>query len=60
MSKHLKSAIVSIGSTTLTDEEKRVLSEFNPLGVTLFQRNIKNKEHIESTFGQMNNILFFF
>ena len=57
MSKHLKSAIVSIGSTTLTDEEKRVLSEFNPLGVTLFQRNIKNKEQIKNIIKDIKETL---
>ncbi|MGC8927114.1 MAG: beta-N-acetylhexosaminidase [Myxococcota bacterium] len=40
------SIIVGISGTTLTDEERRFLSEFKPLGVILFKRNYENPKQL--------------
>ena len=37
-------ALLSCQGTALTDDEKRIFSKSNPLGITLFARNISNKE----------------
>lgn len=38
--KPIKAAVVSIQGTSLTDEEKVMISQENPLGIALFARNI--------------------
>lgn len=43
----IKSAIVSIESVALTDEEKYLLNKHNPLGVTLFLRNIETPNQLK-------------
>ena len=40
MPKPVLSAMLSCSGLELTDAEKRIFAEFNPLGVTLFGRNI--------------------
>ena len=44
----IKRAIVSVSSTALTDEEKYLLNKHNPLGVTLFLRNIETPHQLQS------------
>ncbi|MBO7244024.1 MAG: beta-N-acetylhexosaminidase [Alphaproteobacteria bacterium] len=44
----IKRAIVSVSSTSLTDEEKYLLNKHNPLGVTLFLRNIETPHQLQS------------
>ena len=39
-----KAAIVSISGLYLNDDEKRILSQMEPVGVTLFARNILNRQ----------------
>ncbi|HCU59272.1 MAG TPA: hypothetical protein DIC64_04755 [Alphaproteobacteria bacterium] len=48
MTKPILAAIVSVSSTVLTDDEKRLLEKANPLGVSLFARNLKTKTQIKS------------
>lgn len=57
MEKLIKSAVVSVASTSLSDEEKRLLNKFNPLGVTLFQRNIENKEQIKNIIKEIKEAI---
>ncbi len=45
--KPILSAILSVESTSLSDDEKRLLEKYNPLGVALFARNIQSKEQIK-------------
>lgn len=44
MSKPIMAAMLSCSSTGLTDDEKRLFEKANPLGISLFSRNITNRE----------------
>lgn len=44
MLRPVLAALLSVRSTQLSDDEKRLLARHNPLGITLFNRNLKNKE----------------
>lgn len=46
--KPIKAAIISVAGTCLTDEEKRLLEKENPLGVSLFARNVENAEQLKA------------
>lgn len=46
MEKPISAAMLSITSTHLSEEEKRLLEQTNPLGVNLFSRNIKGKSQL--------------
>lgn len=46
MEKPISAAMLSIASTRLNEEEKKLLEQANPLGVSLFARNIKDKEQL--------------
>ena len=50
-------AFVSIGGETLSDAEKRWLERCNPLGVTLFARNIKNPEQVKNLTADIRQVL---
>ena len=61
--KPIKAAIISVSGTKLTDEEKYLIERENPLGVSLFMRNITTPrqllaltDEIKNTAGR-NNIL---
>lgn len=47
MTKPITSAMVSVQGLTLSDEEKYLLEKYNPLGVTLFVRNIETPEQVK-------------
>ena len=47
MKKPILAAFLSCEGYYLTDEEKFVLEEANPLGMTLFARNIKNRNQLK-------------
>jgi len=57
MTKPILAAILSVSSTVLTDDEKRLLETFNPLGVSLFKRNLNNKEQICTLIQQIKEII---
>ncbi len=40
-------AILSVSGTSLSDAEKKLLEKSNPLGVSLFARNLKTKEQVK-------------
>ena len=42
MEKPILAALLSCSGPVLTDAEKRIFAASNPLGVSLFARNIKN------------------
>lgn len=46
--KPVLAAILSVSSLELTDEEKYLLEEANPVGVSLFKRNLHEKEQIKA------------
>lgn len=46
MEKPVLAAFLSFAGTSLTDDEKRLLERFNPLGVTLFNRNLESSAQI--------------
>lgn len=48
MDKPTLAAIISVSGTTLSDTEKNLLEKYNPLGVTLFNRNLQSAEQTKS------------
>lgn len=44
MTKPILAAMLSCEGLTLTEEEKKLFAEYNPLGVSLFARNFKSKQ----------------
>ena len=54
--KPIKAAIISISGTRLTDEEKYLIERENPLGVSLFTRNIKSPRQLLTLTNDIKNI----
>ena len=48
MERPILAAMLSCSSTCLSDDEKRLFSKYNPLGISLFARNIANAEQIKN------------
>lgn len=48
MNKPISSAMLSCSGTILTSDEKRLFAEHNPLGITLFNRNIADKNQLKA------------
>ena len=48
MEKPILSAMLSCSGTKLTDDEKILFSQYNPLGISLFGRNLKNPQQIRA------------
>lgn len=48
MERPVLAAMLSCSSSSLSDEEKRIFSQYNPLGVSLFGRNIENLQQIQN------------
>lgn len=57
MTKPILAAILSCSGTELTDEEKYLFSKYNPLGVTLFSRNLSNEEQTKSLINSIKNTI---
>lgn len=57
MSKPILAAILSCAGTELTDEEKYLFSSANPLGISLFARNIKNKSQLKRLIDEIKNAI---
>lgn len=55
--KPILSATLSISGTTLTDNEKYLLSEANPIGVTIFKRNIQSLEQIAALTHSIKEVI---
>ncbi len=53
--KPIKAAIISVAGTHLTDEEKKLLEKENPLGVSLFARNIKDTQQLKALTNDIYN-----
>lgn len=54
--KPIKAAIISISSTSLTDEEKLIISKENPLGISLFARNIATPQQLASLTASIKEV----
>ncbi|MBO5038019.1 MAG: glycoside hydrolase family 3 protein [Alphaproteobacteria bacterium] len=57
MSKPILAAILSCQGLRLTEDEKKLFSTCNPLGVTLFSRNLQNKKQIKSLTDEIKNVI---
>ena len=64
MEQPIFAAMLSVKATELSDNEKRILEKSNPLGITLFNRNIANKiqlkkliKDIKETIGRDNVLI---
>lgn len=57
MEKPILAAILSCSGPVLTDAEKRIFAASNPLGVSLFARNIKNKEQLKKLISDIKNTI---
>lgn len=55
MTKPILAAMLSCSGTQLTDEEKVLFAENNPLGVTLFVRNLENVEQTSKLVSDIKN-----
>lgn len=57
MERPILPAILSCAGTELTDDEKKLFSASNPLGISLFSRNIKNKTQLKKLTDQIKNVI---
>ena len=57
MSKPVLAALLSCQGYRLTDEEKQLFSNSNPVGVTLFSRNINDKEQLKQLISDIKNTI---
>lgn len=55
MSKPILSAFLSVAGPKLTDTEKKLLEKHNPVGITLFNRNLLNKSQAQDLICQIHN-----
>ncbi len=57
MEKPILAAMLSISETKLSDDEKRLFEQFNPLGITLFAKNIENKSQLKSLTKEIKEVI---
>lgn len=57
MSKPILAAILSCQGLKLTENEKKLFSAYNPLGITLFSRNLQNENQIKSLTDEIKNVI---
>ncbi len=57
MERPILSAILSCEGTKLTDNEKRLFSEYNPLGISLFGRNLETQEQAQKLVEEIKNVI---
>ena len=50
-------AFLSIEGTSLSDAEKRLLARYNPLGITLFNRNLENAEQVKNLVAEIKELV---
>ena len=55
--KPILSATLSVSGTVLTDNEKYLLEEANPMGVTLFKRNIESFEQVSALTRSIKEVI---
>lgn len=52
-----KAVIASVSGAILTDDEKRLLSQLKPVGISLFARNVINKSQLSSLVKDIKTLL---
>ena len=57
MSRPVRAALVSVSSTELTSTEKSLLEKYNPLGVSLFNRNIATPQQLQKLIADIKETL---
>ena len=57
MEKPVLAAFLSCSGQTLTDEEKYLFERVNPVGITLFGRNIKDKSQLKKLTNQIREVI---
>ena len=55
--KSVLAAMLSISGVELTDAEKRLLSKANPMGITLFKRNVQNKKQVQALIQSVKEVI---
>ncbi|MBR5130213.1 MAG: glycoside hydrolase family 3 protein [Alphaproteobacteria bacterium] len=55
--KPILSAMLSVSGLTLTDNEKYMLEESNPIGVTIFKRNISNWDQVAALTQSIKTVI---
>ena len=53
----IKAAMLSVSGVELTDAEKCLLEKANPLGITLFKRNVKNKKQVKALVQSIREVI---
>ena len=57
MTKPILATMLSCSGTSLTDDEKRLFSNANPLGISLFGRNIANPQQLQQLCQEIKNTI---
>lgn len=57
MEKPILAAILSCSGTKLTDDEKKLFAMANPLGISLFMRNIQNATQLKSLIKDIKEVI---
>lgn len=57
MTKGILAAMLSCSSIALSDEEKYLFAKYNPLGVSLFSRNIQSVEQTKKLIDDIKNVI---
>lgn len=57
MTKPILAAILSCSGTKLTAEEKRLFASYNPLGVSLFTRNIQSQKQVKKLIQEIKETI---
>lgn len=56
MDKPVLAAMLSISGTKLSDDEKKLFEQFNPLGFTLFAKNIESKHQLKKLTKEIRDV----
>jgi len=57
MGKQILAAMLSCSGTSLTDDEKYLFSASNPLGISLFDRNIRDEQQLKCLVEEIKNVI---
>ena len=57
MPRPILAAFLSCQTTQLTEEEKQLFAKVNPLGVTLFARNIQTKQQLKKLTSEIKEVI---
>ena len=55
--KPITALMLSVAGKELTDAEKRLLERANPVGISLFKRNIQNKKQVKSLVRSIKEVI---